>query len=58
MQFVCEDAGHFHAVVERTGDVTNQAEVEFKHKSVSAQVRADYDVMSERTLRFEPGKYS
>ena len=56
MQFVCEDAGHLHAVVERRGDVTNMATVEFKYRSISAQVRQDYDVISERTIHFEPGE--
>ena len=55
MQFVCEDAGHFHAVVERRGDLTTSASVDFKQKSMSAQVREDYDVISPQTIHFEPG---
>ena len=57
LYIVCEDAGHFHIALERTGDLNGSAHVEYKHRSLSAREGLDYELLDEeKRVDFKPGE--
>ena len=55
---VCEDAGHLHIALERTGQLNGTAQVDYKLRSMSAKAGLDYELLDHsRSVSFQPGKH-
>ena len=54
---MCEDAGHLHIALERTGQLNGSAQVDYKLRSMSAKAGLDYELLDHsRSVSFQPGE--